>query len=151
MKHLIRFNLRSTVPGTSELLKKFHLEKGGLVQQNIDQNIIDYCRPYCPRDTGVLEGSPEGASKIGSGKVIYKTPYAHYLYYGIVYGPNFPQFDETGHIVGWKSPKKKYPTERELKYSQEKNPLAGPFWVARMKADRMKDIEEVANKVARSK
>ena len=150
MKDTIRFNLRSTVPATSELLKKFHLEKGGLVQQNIDKNVIEYCRPYCPKDTGTLEGSPYGASKIGSGKVIYKTPYAHYLYYGIVYGPNFPQYDETGNIVGWKSPKKKYPTGRKLKYSREKNENAGSFWFVRMMADHRKEIVEEANRVAKS-
>lgn len=146
---MIRLHLRSTLPDTADMLRKFHLEKGGAVQRKIDQTVIDYCKPYCPKDTGVLESSPYGTSAIGSGKVIYNTPYAHYLYYGVVYGPNFPQKDETGAIVGWKSPKKKFPTERELQYSQEKNPQAGSFWFERMKADRKEDIIEEANRVAR--
>ena len=151
-RQVIRVNLKATCDQPSELLKKFHLESGGKVQQAVDRCVIEYSKRYCPKNTGVLESSPYTASPPGSGKVIYNTPYAHYLYYGVVYGPNFPIYDATGALVGWRSPKnqKKHPTDRELKYSQEKNPLAGSFWVARMKADRMKDIEEVANRVARS-
>ena len=147
---VIRVNLKATCDQPSELLKKFHLESGGRVQQAVDRCVIKYSKRYCPKNTGVLESSPYTASPPGSGKVIYNTPYAHYLYYGIVYGPNFPQFDETGHIVGWKSPKKKYPTERKLKYNQEENNLAGSFWFERMLADHKKDIIEEANRVARS-
>lgn len=145
---MIRLNILSTVPNTHEMLKKYHLEKGGLVQKKIDETVIEFCKPYCPKLTGVLENSPYGASEIGSGKVIYDTEYAHYLYYGIVYGPNFPQVDETGNIIGWKSPKKKYPTSRKLQYNKEKNPQAGSFWFERMKADRKDDILKEAKQVA---
>lgn len=149
---MIRVNLKANCDQPSELLKKFHLEKGGLVQQTIDELVIKFSEKYCPMKTGTLAGSPNTASPPGGGKVKYDTPYAHYLYYGVVYGPNFPIYDETGALVGWRSRKdqNKHPTGRELKYSTEKNPLAGSFWVARMKADRMKDIEEEANRVARS-
>ena len=152
---MMRLHLRSTLPDTADMLRKFHLEKGGAVQRKIDQTVIDYCKPYCPHDTGILERSPETASAIGSGKVIYDTPYAHYLYYGKVYinGPDAPQFtaeyDTTGNIIGWKSARKKYKTDRDLQYSQEKNALAGSFWFERMKADRKEDIIEEANRVAR--
>ncbi len=159
---MIRVNLKANCDQPSELLKKFHLEAGGKVQETVDRCVIEYSKPYCPKNTGILEGSPYTMSPPGSGKVIYyasggsedgsKTSYARYLYYGVVYGPNFPIYDETGALVGWRSRKnqKKHRTGRELKYNQEKNHLAGSFWVARMKADKMKLIEEVANRVARS-
>lgn len=43
-------------------------------------------------------------------------PYAHYQYEGIVYAVNFPQRDEFGTILGWRTPKgmRKYPTARVL-------------------------------------
>ena len=97
---------------------------------------------------------------IGSGEIKQVTPYARYLYYGKVYGPNFPivrEKDGTEHIVfgrysgdgiiiGWRSPKgkKKHPTGRDIQYSKDKHPLAGKMWFERMKADRKGDILQAA-------
>ena len=76
---------------------------------------------------------------IGSGKLTQATPYARYQYYGEIYGPNIP-IKKGGAIVGWYSPKKKYPTGRMLTYSTAKSPLAGSHWFERMKADKKEQL-----------
>lgn len=135
--------------GESDLLKRMNLEKGGLVQQVIDKAVIDWDLQYCPWETGTLAKSPYAVTEIGSGKVVYPGPYARYLYYGEVYGPNFPkEIDSSGDVIQWASPKKKYPTGRKLKFSPDPNPLAGAFWFERMKADHKDDILKEAKRVA---
>ena len=137
--------------GTTDLLIKHNLEKGGLVQQTIDKSVIDWCLQYCPWETGSLAKSAYSATTIGSGKVIYPGPYAHYLYYGEVYGPNIPVFeDDSGIPTRFFSPphQKKHPTGRQLHYNTDVNPLAGSFWFERMKADHKEDILREAKGVA---
>lgn len=73
------------------------------------------------------------------------------MYYGEVYGPNIPIFDDdTGVPTGFWSPpgQRKHPTGRQLQYKTDRNPLAGAFPIERMKADHMKDIVEEAKRVA---
>jgi hypothetical protein len=135
-----------------DLLAQFGLEEGGIVQQVIDKSVIDYCMPYVPHDTGTLETSPYAVTVIGSGEVVYPGPYAHYMYYGEVYGPNIPVFiDDSGEPAYFFSPpgEKKHPTGKQLQYSTDYNPLAGPFWLERMKADHLQDIIEDARKNVR--
>lgn len=137
---------------TAEMLRKFNLESGGKVQQAIDKAVIDQSMPYVPMDSGTLAKSAYGATQIGSGKVIYPGPYAHYQYYGEVYGPNIPVFDDdSGTPTRFFSPpgQKKHPTGRELQYKTDVNPLAGSFWFERMKADHLQDIIEEAKKAAK--
>lgn len=132
-----------------DLLAQFGLEEGGIVQQVIDKSVIDYCMPYVPHDTGTLETSPYAVTVIGSGEVVYPGPYAHYMYYGEVYGPDIPVFiDDSGEPAYFFSPpgEKKHPTGKQLQYSTDYNPLAGPFWLERMKADHLQDIIEEAKK-----
>ena len=135
-------------------LKARGLEPGGRVQQAIDNAIIRYCHPYVPFETGTLANSPYSASPPGSGQVIYNTPYARYLYYGEVMGPNIPVFeDDSGIPTRWYSPpgKKKHLTGRPLKYNQDVHPEAGAFWFERMKAVHGQDIIEEARAVAYNK
>lgn len=139
-------------PEVNRLLEMYNLQSGGKVQQVIDNLVISYNEMYVPWDTGYLAASPRAVTVIGSGEVIYPGPYAHYQYYGEVYGPNIPIFDDSGsgEPTGWFSPpgQKKHPTGRELTYDTSTNALAGPFWFERMKADRIDDIVEEARKVA---
>ena len=131
-----------------DILVRFGLERGGRVQRIIDQRVIDYCRPYVPASPNrILENSAQMSTEIGSGEVIYNTPYAHYQYAGIVYGPNIP-IREGDVLVGFFSPpgRPKHPTDRELTYDTAQNPLAGPRWFERMKADRLNDILEEARR-----
>lgn len=133
------------------LAEAFGLEEGGIVQKTIDKSVIDWSLQYVPADTMTLGRSAYTATKIGSGTVIYPGPYAHYQYYGEVYGPNIPVFeDDTGEPTRYFSPpgQKKYPTGRKLTYSTDVNPLAGAFWIERIKADHIKDIIQEAKNVA---
>ena len=128
---------------TEHLLSRLNLESGGLVQKVIDEAVIRYDMQYVPWETGTLARSPYTATVIGSGEVIYPGPYAHYMYYGEVYGPNIPVFeDDSGEPTRWFSPpgREKHPTGRPLEYSPDPNPLAGSYWFERMKADHLDDI-----------
>lgn len=49
-------------------------------QKYVDSEVIRRCAPLVPFKTGTLEGSSSSNTKIGSGKVIYKTPYARKQY-----------------------------------------------------------------------
>lgn len=134
-----------------------------LAQREIDKDCIKLMKPYTPFKMGVLENSATIHTVIGSGQITQVTQYARYLYYGKVYGPNFPivrekdgtehivfgHYDGDGTIIGWRSPKgkKKHPTGRRLHYSKDKHPLAGKMWFERMKADRKGDILQAAAKI----
>lgn len=116
---------------------------GGPVQTLLDRLVVDYSIPYCPFDTGTLSRSPYAVTAFGQGEVIYPGPYAHYQYMGEVYGPNIPIYDsDNGILVQFVSRKgqRKSPTGRKLSHKTTMNPLAGPFWIERMKADRINDI-----------
>lgn len=133
-----------------DILVAYGLEKGGRVQRTIDQLVIDYCLPYVPASPErTLEFSAQVSTEIGSGEVIWNTPYAHYLYMGIVYGPNFLIDVEGDGVLEWRSPKgrPKHPTDRDLTYDTAQNPLAGPYWFDRMKADRLNDLLDEARRV----
>lgn len=141
----IDFNARDR-----RLLERFNLEKGGLVQKAIDNAVIRYDMPYVPWETGSLARSPYLMTDIGSGVVVYPGPYAHYQYYGEVYGPNIPVFEDDSEEPSWFSRpgEKKHPTGRQLQYNDDLNPLAGSFWFERMKADHLDDIVREASAVA---
>lgn len=143
------FRITAQMLDPTKILKKYHLEPGGAVQVVLENAVIKRSIPYCPHDTGVLENSPYTATKRGSGLIRYNGLQAHYLYFGQVYGPNFPIYeDDSGIPTKWRSRKgiKKHPTGRFLTYKQDQNEHAGPFWVERMWADHSQDIiREVRN------
>ena len=145
----LKYDARLDLSALSDALEKRGLTPGGRVQKAVDEAVIRYCDPKVPFCTGTLKHSAITASAIGDGMIVYATPYAHYLYYGEVYGPNIPRF-EGGELVGFFSPKgqPKHPTGRELHYRGE--PMRGAFWFERMKADHGKDIlkeaQDAANK-----
>lgn len=130
-----------------ELKNKLGINPGGHVQKVVDAAVIRECFPYLPFDEGVLAGSANTATKIGSGEVVYDTPYARYLYYGEVYGPNIP-ITENGIITGYWSPPEKFPTGEKLEYSTEKNPQAGSHWFDRAMEDHKDDILKEAQNAA---
>ncbi len=137
--------LRDFVP--EKCMKKLGVQPGGYVQKTIDAAVIRYTFPYVPFDEGILSGSANTATEIGSGEVSYDTPYARYLYYGEIYGPNIP-IVENGIVVGWCSPPEKYPTGRQIQYNTDKNPLAGPYWFERAMADHKDDVLKEAQDAA---
>lgn len=135
----LEFDARLDLDGLADALTRRGLTPGGKVQKAIDEAVIKYCDPKVPFATGVLKHSAITASVIGQGLVVYATPYARYLYYGEVYGPNIPRY-EAGELAGFWSPpgQKKHPTGRKLTYSGA--PERGAFWFERMKAEHKDDI-----------
>lgn len=70
-----------TILELNKLLSKRGLEEKGKVQQFIDSEVLRLTDPYIPFDTGKLKQSGTQHTKIGSGNVIYKTPYARKQYF----------------------------------------------------------------------
>ncbi|MBR2731393.1 MAG: hypothetical protein IKD72_05345 [Clostridia bacterium] len=118
------------------------------VQRVVDSECLRRMAPYTPFRTGALEHSATLGTQIGSGKIVQATPYARYLYYGEVYGPNIP-IRENGEIIGFWSPPHKEPTGRPLQYDTTAHPLAGPHWFDRMKADHLPAIQRAAQQAAK--
>lgn len=63
-------------------------EKYLTAQQFVDNAVLTDCEPYVPFRAGILVFSGILSTKVGSGKVIWSTPYARYLYYGKVMVPS---------------------------------------------------------------
>ena len=136
-------NARLELDGLDKILAKRGLAPGGRVQKVVDNAVLLYCAPKVPFDTGYLVRSAIQASAIGQGLIVYATPYARYLYYGEIYGPNIPIF-EGGELAGFCSPKgkKKHPTGRPLSYRGA--PERGAYWFERAMAEHKNDIIEEA-------
>ena len=94
---------------------------------------------------GTLESSAQLDTEVGSGLVIWYTPYARYQYHGRV------MTDELGRT--WVGPGEKKPviTSRLLQYDTAQNPQAGAYWFERMKADQGHRIVEEARRLAARK
>lgn len=118
-------------------------------QKFIDSECMRLMVPYTPMRSGALMESVKLGTVIGSGELRYLSPYARYLYYGEVYGPNIPIY-EGGQLVGFFSPKgmKKHPMGWEMEYDTSRHPQAGKLWFERMKADHGAQILEGAAKIA---
>ena len=85
-------------------------------QKLLNEQVVADCDPLIPFQQGALRNSVNYPQGIYGGEIEYNTPYAHYQYEGIVYGPSYPIRDSQGNIIGWYSPPKKNPTGRKLTY-----------------------------------
>lgn len=127
----------------NDILARFGLEEHGRVQKAIDNAVIRYMEPYWAYDSGTLVRGVYTATDIGSGTITYPGPYAHYMYYGVLYT------DELGRVFVNKGEKKPVNTGIPLEYKKSVHQEAGSFPFVRMKADHMEDILEEARRVAR--
>lgn len=75
------FHLKSFDYNQERILKDRGLESSGNVQRFIDSECLRLTAPFVPKDTGALIESGTVNTKIGSGEVIYNTPYARRWYY----------------------------------------------------------------------
>lgn len=75
------FSLRSVDADAESIIRARGLEPGGKVQQVVDSETLKYMDPYIPKDTGALIDNGIINSVIGSGKIVYKGPYARKQYY----------------------------------------------------------------------
>ena len=100
------------------------------VGQEIHTVLAKMCDPYVPMKTGTLAYRK---LNVTPNFVQYEGPYAHYMYEGMIYGPNIPIYENIGAtkvITGYFSipGKAKSPTGRYMTYSQEMHPLASRHW-----------------------
>jgi hypothetical protein len=101
--------------------KLLQLVDKDVARRNTNEIFLEMCNKYVPEDSGTLKSSAYATER----SVIWSTPYAHYMYEGIVYGPNF-LVEIDGQLV-WRSPagKPKFPTNRTFQYQ---NPNATAHW-----------------------
>lgn len=62
-------------------LARLGINEGGTVQKVIDSEVLRLNDSYIPKDTGQLIRSGQQNTEIGSGEVVYQTPYARKQYY----------------------------------------------------------------------
>lgn len=83
------FDVKLDLSGLDSALERRGLEPGGDVQRFVDESVIRFCELYVPMDTGMLIDSAPMSTDIGSGEVVYETPYARKMYHN-------PQFNFQG-------------------------------------------------------
>lgn len=62
-------------------MDKRGLEEGGAVQRYVDTKCLQYCQPLVPKRENILIESGNINTKVGSGQLEYRTPYARRWYY----------------------------------------------------------------------
>lgn len=78
---MLSFETKFLIKETQKLIAKRGIEVGGEVQKYIDSEVLRLTDPYVPFDSGKLKESGTIHTKIGSGNVVYKTPYARRQYF----------------------------------------------------------------------
>lgn len=135
---------------TNVIKANLGLEPSGPVQAFFTAECAKTMDKYVP----INQGNLASYYILDNNKIIYDQPYAHYMYEGLVMGPNIPIIEE-GLVVGWFSPKgkPKYYTGEEIDYSNSVangHEFAGPHWDERMwsaeKTDIIKKVQEYFNK-----
>lgn len=99
-------------------------------QKYIDSEVLRFNAKYIPFQTGALNQSGTIGTVIGSGEVVYQSPYARYMYYGKV------MRDSEGRAFYGKAPK--HVTDEDLHYHGE--PQRGKLWFERMKSAHKESI-----------
>lgn len=109
---------------------------------------------YVPFDSGTLATNVIEQPD----RIMYQTPYAHYVYEGILYvDPDygvsaFPIKDKSGSIQGFYSRKDvtKIPSGKALNYNTSGHAYAGPKWDERMwSAEKNEVIKEIQDYIRR--
>lgn len=121
---MLDIKLNATGFTTDEMMEMCGIQPHGPVQCAIDRAVIEYMKPYWAWDTGRLANSAYTNTDIGSGIIVYDTPYAADMYYGV-------RADGS-----------------PVNYHLDHNPLAGAYPFERMIADHSEDILEEAWRVA---
>ena len=100
-------------------------------QKLLNMQVVADSDPFVPFQQGALRASVNYPQGIYGGEIEYNTPYAHYLYAGEIYGPNYPITDSAGNVIGWYSPPIKHPTGRPITYH---TPGTSDHWFEKSKA-----------------
>ena len=85
-------------------------------------------REYVPFREGVLYNQVNITGGKSKGTIEHTAPYAHYIYEGVVYGPNVP-ITQGGVIVGYFSPEApKHSTGQQMTFSRMFSAKASRHW-----------------------
>ncbi len=103
------------------------------------RTVLDDCNEYVPEDQKTLVDSSANHSDVLHGKLVWATPYARYLYHGVLMvdpktGSAWAREGQTKVVV---SP------EVQLKFGKQPNPLAGSHWCERAKSDHGTEWQEI--------
>lgn len=104
--------------------------RGLLFLANEAKRLMD---PYVPAEKMMLSQNVEVYAEKGKGIVHYLSPYAHYQYEGILYVSSL-----TG--SAWSKGEYKIETNKELKHSVFRHPLATSHWDKAMATARKGDL-----------
>lgn len=105
---------------TAKILRKYGLGEDKAAQRFLAEDVERKCRPYVPRQSGILEET----ARVTEDCIIYQGPYAHYQYMGEVRAGRAPK-----HLTG-----------QPLTYQGA--PMRGKQWDKRMMADHGKEVEK---------
>lgn len=129
-------------------IKALGLEERGRVQQAVTHAVLEESDPYVPFSSGELKDN----GKIENGTdIVWRSPYAHYMWAGIVY------VDPVLHCAGfktedgWRSRKyvSKIPSDPERKLNYHNGSLRSAKWVEKMMQDGGREkIEQIARRAA---
>jgi hypothetical protein len=119
------------------------LGDNGRVAKFIASEVKRFCDPYVPFRSGLLKNT--AMIENGGKQLVYRQPYAHAMYNGVAYGPNYT--DGNGNF--WSKPgAKKHLTGSS--YSYHGAPMRGKQWEKRMMADHSGELtKSVKNYIER--
>ena len=124
----MRFDYQCTF-NLDDCIRTLGLDEKGRVQQVVTQAVLDLSEPYVPLDEGDLLASGHIENDTD---IVWNTPYARYMWNGIVYED--PDLHCAGFKTenGWRSRKdvQKVPSDRNLQYYNGAH--RGSHWVDRM-------------------
>ena len=103
------------------------------------QQMLADINNYVPDDQGMLKNSAETHSDLANGKIIWNTPYARFLYHGVVMidpktGSPYAREGQTKVVMK---------PEKPLDFNKQSNPNAGSHWCERAYADHHEDWERI--------
>lgn len=103
------------------------------------QQVLADCNEYVPDDQDALVNSSNIHSDILHGKLVWSTPYARYLYHGVLMVD-----PKTGSAWAREGQTKvKVSPEVQLKFDKRKNPKAGSHWCERAQADHGEEWRQI--------
>lgn len=103
------------------------------------QQVLADCNEYAPDDQEGLIDSSYTHSDILHGKLVWSTPYARYLYHGVLMVD-----PKTGSAWAREGQTKvKVSPEVQLKFDKGKNPKAGSHWCERAQTDHGKEWQQI--------
>lgn len=122
---------------------KEQTERFNSVQKFVDSECIRLMVPYTPMRNGILMKNAVLGTKIGSGRIVYNSPYARFQYYGklmvsSVSGSSYARSGESKVLTG-----------KDLQYDKTRHPKAQRLWFEAMKADKKEQILRGAAAIVR--